>query len=433
MALFLLAFLIYNINFRPIATGDSVPAALMPIVILTKGSMVMDEYNQYYLDYYKKKFHGQESILAPYFFTPTKFGYLSSYPVATGLLLTPFYAVPVYLYNLAHPTTAQWVFFAVVAEKISASAITATTVVFFSLLAKQLGASRFMAWMLSFAYAFASEAWVISSQALWQHGPGILFALSACLMALRHDKSPSARDAFLFGLLCGISVAVRPTNLLLILPLYAWVMIKRPSYVAYYVLPATAIAIVLGAYNMTVFKDLRGGYQGPFNALFWEGFSGVLFSPGRGLFLYFPLAIFGFLGFYRGLREKSVFLGFYSVLLVSAGLQILLFSKWYTWWGGHCFGPRYLSEIQPLLLLAAIPFFQSRHFYSKWAIFFIFLIWSVSLQAVGAFIYPMGAWNSSPHNIDKVPSRLWDWRDNRCEETWLHLLIRTDRNNRHYA
>jgi len=412
VVLFLLAFFLYNINLRPIAAGDSVPAALMPIVILTKGGMAMDEYNQYYLDYYKKRLYGLEGIAKPYFFTPTKFGYLSSYPIATGLFLTPFYAVPVYIYSLTHPTTAQWVFFAVVAEKISASAITAATVVLFFLLARQLGASRLMTWMLSFAYAFGSEAWSTSSQALWQHGPGVLFVLAACLTALRHNKSPSAKNAFLFGLLCGVSVAVRPTNFLLILPLCAWVMIKRRSYVIYYVMPLTAIAIIVGAYNMMVFGDLRGGYQGPFNAPFWEGFSGILFSPGRGLFLYFPLAIFGFLGFYKGIREKNSFLDFYSALLISASLQILLFSRWYTWWGGHCFGPRYLSEIEPLMLLAAIPFFQYRHFYSKWTIFVVFLLWSVSVQAVGSFIYPMGAWNSSPQNIDNVPSRVWDWRDN---------------------
>ena len=44
VVLFLLAFFLYNINLRPIAAGDSVTAALMPIVILTKGGMAMDEY-----------------------------------------------------------------------------------------------------------------------------------------------------------------------------------------------------------------------------------------------------------------------------------------------------------------------------------------------------------------------------------------------------
>ncbi|MDA8079388.1 MAG: hypothetical protein M0Z79_10675 [Nitrospiraceae bacterium] len=398
---------------RPIATGDSVPAALIPIALLTKGNMAMDEFNQHYIDYYQRRDGYRQETPKPYFFVATKYGYLSPYPIATGLILTPFYAVPVYVYNQMHPTTAQWVFFAVVAEKISASAITAASVALFYLLCLKVGASRAMSLLLAAAYAFTTEAWVISSQALWQHGPGVFFILSSCLIALDHKEYPSVRKAVLIGLLCAVAVAIRPTNIIFCISLLLWTVAMRASYWLWCAIPVAAIASALGAYNIAIFGNVRGGYTMPFNADFLEGFSGILFSPGRGLLIYFPLALFGLAGYYRGLRERHAAAGFFTVLMISALLQIILFSKWPTWWGGYCYGPRYLTEIQPMLLLAAIPLFRQRqNDLLARAVFIVFFVWSFSIQAVGAFLYPAGDWNGSPINVDNALSRVWDWKDN---------------------
>lgn len=412
LILFVVAFILYNINLRPIATGDSVPAALTPIVLLTRGNLVMDEFNRYYVAYYQKKYAISKDSPTPYFFTATKYGYLSTYPVATGLLLTPFYAIPVFLYAQFQPTTAQWVFFAVVAEKIAASAITAATVVFFYLLSHKVGASRRSAIVLATVYGFATQAWVISSQALWQHGPGVFFILLASLVALDHRERPSAGKALLMGSLCAFSVAIRPTNILFCAAALAWMMKERPSYWRQYAVPAIAVAAALGMYNIVVFGRLGGGYGATFGAGFQEGFSGILLSPGRGLLIYFPLALFGIAGYLIGLREGHPERAFFSVMMAAAVLQILLFSKWSTWWGGYCYGPRYLTEIQPMLLLTAIPILESGHMARLRLLFLLCFAWSLWMQAVGAFLYPAGDWNGSPVNIDRMPARVWDWQDN---------------------
>jgi hypothetical protein len=39
------------------------------------------------------------------------------------------------------------------------------------------------------------------------------------------------------------------------------------------------------------------------------------------------------------------------------------------------------------------------------------LIWSVFVQAVGAFYYPNGNWDATPQNVDEHPERLWNWND----------------------
>ncbi len=411
--LFLIAFFLYNINLRPIASGDSVPAALIPVTLLTEGTLRMDRYSRYYADYCGGMYRSQKDIPVPYFFHETRYGIFSAYPVATGLLVTPFYMLPVGIYHLFHPDTAEWAFFSRIAEKISASAVASGTVVLFYLLCFRLGLARRQAWVLTFAYAFASQAWAISSQALWQHGPGVLFILSAALAALAHVDNPSAGKALLVGLCCGLAVAVRPTNVLFAAALGGWILIRRPSFWLHYLFPATALGAALALYNVAVFGTLRGGYTRPFDADFLEGLGGLLLSPGRGLFLYFPLAFFGFTGLYRGIRGKVPDLGFYLVMIVSFAGQVLLLTKWPTWWGGYSFGPRYLTEVQPMLLLAAIPWFRhARKGSLPWAAFMVFFAWSLFIQGVGAFIYPAGGWDAKPVSIDVMPSRAWDWKDN---------------------
>jgi hypothetical protein len=173
------------------------------------------------------------------------------------------------------------------------------------------------------------------------------------------------------------------------------------------------VLFAVGTYNSAVFGNVRGGYAQPLAGVFWEGFTGILFSPGRGLLPYFPFAIFGVLGYFRSLRGGGEFVGFYSVLFVFVVLQVVVVSKWPSWWGGYSFGPRLLAETQPALLLMAVPLFSSAGLARlKWGVFCILLSWALCIQLVGAFIYPMGQWNGLPEDVNKAKVRLWDWRDN---------------------
>jgi hypothetical protein len=40
------------------------------------------------------------------------------------------------------------------------------------------------------------------------------------------------------------------------------------------------------------------------------------------------------------------------------------------------------------------------------------LVFSIFVQAIGAFCYPTGHWDSLPRSVDQYQERLWDWRDN---------------------
>jgi hypothetical protein len=95
---------------------------------------------------------------------------------------------------------------------------------------------------------------------------------------------------------------------------------------------------------------------------------------------------------------------FVSLLLVSA--------KWRIWWGGHCYGPRLLTDAMPCLILLVLPAMDliSRRPVLR-ASFGVLLGISVMAQAIGAFCYPNSKWDEAPVAVGERPSRLWDWRD----------------------
>ena len=93
--------------------------------------------------------------------------------------------------------------------------------------------------------------------------------------------------------------------------------------------------------------------------------------------------------------------------------QVLLVSKWSVWWGGHCYGPRLLTDIVPCLMLLMLPAMDR---ISRGAIlrllFGLMLFAAGFVQAVGAFCYPNSGWDEAPVAIGESQQRLWNWKDN---------------------
>nr|MBA3395182.1 hypothetical protein [Deltaproteobacteria bacterium] len=69
------------------------------------------------------------------------------------------------------------------------------------------------------------------------------------------------------------------------------------------------------------------------------GLGGLMISPGRGLLWYAPVAVFGIVRALRGNSRSE------RVMAAAAVLQILAVAVFHMWWGGICFGPRFLVEV----------------------------------------------------------------------------------------
>jgi hypothetical protein len=141
-------------------------------------------------------------------------------------------------------------------------------------------------------------------------------------------------------------------------------------------------------------------------------FLDILFSPGRGLFIYQPWLLF--------LVIRSRLHSWAAMLIAAIGLQLLLVSSWPMWWGGHCYGSRLLAEVVPL---AGFLLLHPLERILKWRCgpyligCFVVLGLAIHLPCIDGSAM---AWNVTPSNIDDSTSRLWHWSDPPFLYDWRH-------------
>lgn len=374
----LAAFLLYNLNFRAISMGDCLPARFLPFAVLEEGSL--------HLDSVLEATH--QGHQAAYWILASKDGrHASMYPVVTPLLVTPLY-IPAWLY-LRHAgwTQERLAFAGLFMEKIAASAVAGLTVGLVFLALRRRMARR-NALLLAAAFAAGTNTWVIGSQALWQHGTGELFA-AAALLAI--TGRPSWWNLLLAGGAAGLLAASRPPDVVLSagFALYALFWAKRRFPV--FALAAAAPIVLTVAYNLWMFGNLSGGYGviGAAQSSFFQGsmlvgIAGLLVSPGKGLFVFSPFLLFLPLLFRRSLADRP-HRALTLCLVSSVILQILLYAR-VDWRAGYSWGPRFLTDMLPILVWMLAPIVESLGSRSR-RLFVAAALFAVGVQAVGAFFY----------------------------------------------
>ncbi len=90
----------------------------------------------------------------------------------------------------------------------------------------------------------------------------------------------------------------------------------------------------------------------------------------------------------------------------------VLLSKYSCWWAGHCFGPRFWIDANPIFAVAlALGLEWSwRRCRPALAGFALLAAVAIALQGIGVLCYP-SSWHGAPNNADRHHERLWDWRD----------------------
>jgi hypothetical protein len=404
--LFLGLTVVYHANFRPVDSSDSFPGSLVPLAIVLDHTICLDRFvpwlrgHVWYTPYVTRQAGGH---------------FFSSYPIGGPMLVSPLY-VPVAFLGLRDWDTASLVMFARIAEKFTATAVTALSAILLLLLLKRITTTPW-AWCLTLVYALATETWSISSQALWQHGPGEL-AIIGCFYCLERWSQDRARGEWLWfcGACAGAAFVIRPTNLVLLAALVLALSFEKATFAQQIRLLALPLlgGLLLASYNWYVFQRVSGGYAvAVLGGSVVRGLAGIFLSPGRGLLIYTPVALFAFSAF---LPRASAARHRHNVLLVTAGafiiLESLVISRSIIWWGGYCWGPRLLTEIiPPLVVLMAIGAAAMDRPWPRRA-FAVLALYSVLIQAVGVFFYPNGHWDGIPEGVDAVHGRLWNWRDN---------------------
>jgi hypothetical protein len=418
--LFLALTVVYHANLRPVDSGDALPGSLIPFAILLDHTVSLDRFVPW--------------LRAHVWYTPGVIHqahghYFSFYPIGGPLLVSPLYLPLAFIGRFRDWDPGSLVVFARIAEKFAASAIAALSAVVLLLLLKRITTARW-AWCLTLVYALGTETWSVSSQALWQHGPGEL-AIIGCFYFLECWSKNRSRNGWLW--LCGACAAAafifRPTNIVLLPALLAAAVLANATlkqhihvFARLFTVPLFG-GLLLASYNFYVFQRVSGGYAAAIlDGNILPGLAGLFLSPGRGLLIYTPVALFALCAF---LPRASVARRQHNLLVVTAVvfivLESLLTSRSIMWWGGYCWGPRMLTElIPPLMVLMAIGVPVIEHSGLRaWPrrAFAVLALYSVLIQGIGVFFYPKGHWDGTPKSVDDAPARLRNWRDNPIART----------------
>jgi len=403
---------VYHSNLRPIPSGDSLCTSLLPLSILLDHSVLLDRFGPWLFSH------------VPYTREVIRFKaghYYSGYPIAGGVLVTP-----LYLPLLAVPGLRDWdpgslVVLARILEKFAAAAIAAFSAVVMLALLSRL-TSRYWAWRLTLIYGLATATWSIASQALWQHTSVELAVVGAMYFLEAWWRNRESAGALWFcGACAACALAIRPGEVVALFALAAGLLAARArllDYLRFLALPALGGLLAL-AYNLYFFRNPTGTYTfGMWAGSALKGVVGLLVSPGRGLLIFMPVAVFALCAFLPAAadaRRKHA-----PLLLASATLVVLHFlvvSRVNLWWGGYCWGPRYLTEIMPLLvILMALGSAGLERPWVKRSLAVI-AVYCVSIQALGVYFYPNGHWDNTPVSVDQAGYRVWDWRDNPIRRT----------------
>lgn len=404
---------------RAINSGDTWPAAMLPFSILSQGT--------FYLDIFANFF--QSLNFDPHMIVLSEGHYLSFYPIVIPVLITPLYVIPYLSLNfLQFPldmldTTFYLIVF--IFEKLFASLIAVASVVFCFLAWKQLMRKE-IAYICAAIYAFATNSWVTSSQALWQQGMVELILSILIYLTIINEKNRSDRNIIYMGILSGLFIFNRPSDSLLMLPVLTYVMLLGKKSFSYYAASGMFSGFPFLIYNLYFFQSFFGGYANllsdfSLGSSFLFNLCGLLISPSRGLLIYSPILILSLFAYpmIKGIEGQGLRL-FLKMAGISILLQIFVYSSFKVWWAGHCYGPRFLVCILPFLVTYIGLFLNGwLHFgrirgksMAYLSLVGMLMIWSVFVQAIGVFCYPNGNWDGTPENVDFSPERLWDWKDN---------------------
>jgi uncharacterized membrane protein len=114
-----------------------------------------------------------------------------------------------------------------------------------------------------------------------------------------------------------------------------------------------SVAVFLVYNYLRYGQFLNFGYEGEgFTGNWLMGMYGLLFSFGKGLLIFSPLTflcIFYFV--FNNPKMESLQKFCFATVLISFACYLLVYSKWGVWFGGLCWGPRFLLPFVPLIHL----------------------------------------------------------------------------------
>jgi hypothetical protein len=363
----------------------------------------------------------------------TSMHFISAFPVISGLLAIPVFAIPV-----LSGMSITWENLAILAHLAGALIIALSGGFLYLLLKKHYLPTGRKALLLTIIYLFGTINFALISQGLWQHGSIQLFTILGLYFlhnALSEEQKDRESNYFWAGLMLGLAALSRPTAGLSLGMLYILIYINNKANLKnlinrtlYYGLGLIPVIAFFLWYNSTYYLNISN--QGYSNQLgnswlgrFPEGFLGIWLSPSKGILMYSPVFIFAFIGLYLALRNNWRTQYKYLIFAAIVLIHTLVMGKWKHWYGGWSFGYRLSSDILPYLILLLVPYVTSSLYEKTRKLFFILIGFSILVQIYGIIFFD-GIWHSAYDLGYQNTSWLWSIKDSEFLFNIRRILVK---------
>ena len=237
-----------------------------------------------------------------------------------------------------------------------------STGVFF-LLARSFGFAIKTSIIITVLLGLSTFLWAYSQTSL-NAVPFTFFILLGLLLYKKYQMCGSYRFLTMCGISFGLAFLTRNDAILFIIPIFVFLLIGiakknyRVKSFFSFVIPVSMSYVIYKILEFVRFgprTDPDTALVAPaqianaaFSNPYFLQIFGILFSPGAGIFVYNPVLLLSFIGFYDFYKKnKSDCL----LIIILSLIMILIFSSSNYWHGFNGWGPRYLVPILPLLLL----------------------------------------------------------------------------------
>ncbi len=311
----------------------------------------------------------------------------------------------------------------VIVEKLLAALLMASLVVVF-FRAGMLMLDWYWSSIIAIGAGLGTSLWSTGSRGMWSNTWEMTLVGLVVYLLLSSEVRRTSIGPIVLATLLSLMFFVRPTAIGPIICVSFYMLIFRRRELLPFALGAALWLGGLAMYSIRIFGTIFPSYYRQIWArdADWiaTGMFGSLFSPSRGLFVYCPaLLVVSYLLIrnWPALISRPL-----AILSLGCSVSVLLVvASHMDWWGGNCYGPRYLADTVPwmvmlsIMAIGALPQKLRNIRNPAIAIGAVLLGVSVVINAHGALSMETLAWNEKR----PLPAVMLDWSRPQFLAGWI--------------
>lgn len=322
-----------------------------------------------------------------------------------GYILLPLIIIPLYYISIL-VNVASLNFISLLLN----SLIISSMVLFVYLITRNLYKSEKIGFILSLSFGFSTFIWPYVNS-LVSRPLSMLFLLIGIWLLLSYREKRRSYFPILLGISFGLSI-LSHNIILLLFPIFLFIGIyefkDKKKHIIFFIIVLFSFLLLQGVFNeyrFNNFFDFGFGTQQQGSDLLknTEGLYAYLISPGKSIFVYFPLAILFPVSWILFYKKDKILSLFFIVIVIITYFYIGTSNIWDSaggMWGPH----RYLLPIIPLVIITLGTLFEKFHSKSFKIIFILLAIAGFIINLFGKLVWYRFLWNFIWHqeNITKT-------------------------------